>query len=135
MNHFTYLNKHINKLEIRSMCVGNYLFLCTFIQYTYNPKLKTVSNFVSFCSEPEITCGLSDIYALRGKQAELNVKMNTDSDGAWFKDGEQVNPMNSQASYILTICTFYNLEIYLTNSFRVHSKSKSKKSFSLHCQH
>lgn len=64
------------------------------------------SNFVLFCSEPEITCGISDIYALCGKQAELNVKMNTGRDGTWFKDGEQVNPMNEQASYKLTICAF-----------------------------
>ncbi|XP_070850094.1 immunoglobulin-like and fibronectin type III domain-containing protein 1 [Chaetodon trifascialis] len=42
-------------------------------------------------NEPEITCGLSDIYAFRGKPAELIVKMNIDSDGAWFKDGEQLN--------------------------------------------
>ncbi|XP_050930771.1 immunoglobulin-like and fibronectin type III domain-containing protein 1 [Lates calcarifer] len=41
--------------------------------------------------EPGITCGLSDIYALRGQPAELNVKMNMDCDGAWFKDGEQLN--------------------------------------------
>lgn len=46
----------------------------------------------SFCSEPEIASGLSDTYALRGKQAELSVKMNTDCDGVWFKDGEQVKP-------------------------------------------
>ncbi|XP_040890311.1 immunoglobulin-like and fibronectin type III domain-containing protein 1 [Toxotes jaculatrix] len=41
--------------------------------------------------KPGITCGLSDIYALRGKPAELTVKMNVDCDGTWFKDGEQVN--------------------------------------------
>ncbi|KAE8298274.1 Immunoglobulin-like and fibronectin type III domain-containing protein 1 [Larimichthys crocea] len=40
--------------------------------------------------EPGITCGLSDIYALRGKPAELTVKMSIDSDGAWFKDGEEL---------------------------------------------
>uniref|UniRef100_A0A3Q4GW24 Immunoglobulin-like and fibronectin type III domain-containing protein 1-like n=1 Tax=Neolamprologus brichardi TaxID=32507 RepID=A0A3Q4GW24_NEOBR len=40
---------------------------------------------------PEITSGLSDIYALRGKSAELQVKMNIDSDGTWFKDGKQLN--------------------------------------------
>ncbi|XP_006782920.1 immunoglobulin-like and fibronectin type III domain-containing protein 1 [Neolamprologus brichardi] len=42
-------------------------------------------------AEPEITSGLSDIYALRGKSAELQVKMNIDSDGTWFKDGKQLN--------------------------------------------
>lgn len=52
------------------------------------------SNFVLCCPEPEITSGLSDIYALRGKPNELEVKMNMDCDGAWFKDGEQVKPMN-----------------------------------------
>ncbi|XP_073323737.1 immunoglobulin-like and fibronectin type III domain-containing protein 1 [Pagrus major] len=41
--------------------------------------------------KPGITCGLSDIYALRGKPAELTVTMNIDSDGTWFKDGEQLN--------------------------------------------
>uniref|UniRef100_A0A8C4DU18 Immunoglobulin like and fibronectin type III domain containing 1, tandem duplicate 4 n=1 Tax=Dicentrarchus labrax TaxID=13489 RepID=A0A8C4DU18_DICLA len=41
--------------------------------------------------EPGITCGLSDIYALRGNPAELSVKMNMDRDGSWFKDGEQLN--------------------------------------------
>ncbi|XP_051269604.1 immunoglobulin-like and fibronectin type III domain-containing protein 1 isoform X3 [Dicentrarchus labrax] len=42
-------------------------------------------------TEPGITCGLSDIYALRGNPAELSVKMNMDRDGSWFKDGEQLN--------------------------------------------
>ncbi|XP_036957612.1 immunoglobulin-like and fibronectin type III domain-containing protein 1 isoform X2 [Acanthopagrus latus] len=42
-------------------------------------------------SEPEITGGLSDIYALRGSPAELSVTMNIDRDGGWFKDGEQLN--------------------------------------------
>ncbi|XP_023271938.1 immunoglobulin-like and fibronectin type III domain-containing protein 1 isoform X2 [Seriola lalandi dorsalis] len=42
-------------------------------------------------TEPGITCGLSDIYALREKPAELNVKMNMECDGSWFKDGEQLN--------------------------------------------
>lgn len=46
--------------------------------------------FISNDSDPEITCGLSDVYVLRGNQAELNVKMNVDCEGAWFKDGEQV---------------------------------------------
>uniref|UniRef100_UPI0037E9BFB1 immunoglobulin-like and fibronectin type III domain-containing protein 1 n=1 Tax=Semicossyphus pulcher TaxID=241346 RepID=UPI0037E9BFB1 len=41
--------------------------------------------------EPGITCGLSDIYCLRGKPAELIVKMNMDCDGTWYKDGEQLN--------------------------------------------
>ncbi|XP_069004883.1 immunoglobulin-like and fibronectin type III domain-containing protein 1 [Embiotoca jacksoni] len=41
--------------------------------------------------EPVITCGLSDIYPLHGTPAELSVKMNTDCDGTWFKDGEQLN--------------------------------------------
>ncbi|XP_071351211.1 immunoglobulin-like and fibronectin type III domain-containing protein 1 isoform X2 [Trachinotus anak] len=41
--------------------------------------------------EPGITCGLSDVYALREKPAELNVRMNMDCDGSWFKDGEQLN--------------------------------------------
>lgn len=53
------------------------------------------SNFVLWCPEPGITCGLSDIYALRGKPAELTVKMNMDCDGAWFKDGEPVKPINN----------------------------------------
>lgn len=48
------------------------------------------SNFVLFFSEPVITGGLSDIYALCGNPAELSVTMNIDSDGGWFKDGEQV---------------------------------------------
>uniref|UniRef100_A0A3Q3WI37 Uncharacterized protein n=1 Tax=Mola mola TaxID=94237 RepID=A0A3Q3WI37_MOLML len=60
---------------------------------------KVEMNFVSFCLEPEITCGLSDTYAHRGKQVELNVKMNTDSDGAWFKDGEQ---LHSGAGIVIT---------------------------------
>ncbi|XP_041836615.1 immunoglobulin-like and fibronectin type III domain-containing protein 1 isoform X2 [Melanotaenia boesemani] len=37
-----------------------------------------------------ISSGLSDIYALRGNPAELNVKMNMDCDGTWFKDEEQL---------------------------------------------
>ncbi|XP_034725244.1 immunoglobulin-like and fibronectin type III domain-containing protein 1 isoform X3 [Etheostoma cragini] len=42
-------------------------------------------------TDSEITCGLSDIYALRGNPAELAVKMSMDCDGTWFKDGEQLN--------------------------------------------
>lgn len=45
-----------------------------------------------FCSDPEMMCGLSDVYVHRGKQAELNVNMNVDYNGDWFKDGEQVTP-------------------------------------------
>ncbi|XP_037634083.1 immunoglobulin-like and fibronectin type III domain-containing protein 1 isoform X3 [Sebastes umbrosus] len=41
-------------------------------------------------SVPEITCGLSDIYALRGAPAELKVEISIDCDGTWFKDGEQL---------------------------------------------
>ncbi|KAM3877762.1 immunoglobulin-like and fibronectin type III domain-containing protein 1 [Diretmus argenteus] len=37
-----------------------------------------------------IISGLGDINALRGKPAELIVKMSTDCDGSWFKDGEQL---------------------------------------------
>ncbi|XP_035486161.2 immunoglobulin-like and fibronectin type III domain-containing protein 1 isoform X3 [Scophthalmus maximus] len=40
--------------------------------------------------EPFITGGLSNIYALCGKPAELTVKMNVECDGAWFKDGAQL---------------------------------------------
>uniref|UniRef100_A0A667WK85 Immunoglobulin like and fibronectin type III domain containing 1, tandem duplicate 4 n=1 Tax=Myripristis murdjan TaxID=586833 RepID=A0A667WK85_9TELE len=40
--------------------------------------------------DSEIISGLSDMYALRGKPAELIVKMNTDCDGTWFKDGEKL---------------------------------------------
>ncbi|XP_040014925.1 immunoglobulin-like and fibronectin type III domain-containing protein 1 [Xiphias gladius] len=42
-------------------------------------------------AEPGITCGLSDIYSLHGKPTELTVKMSMDCDGAWFKDGKQLN--------------------------------------------
>ncbi|XP_057702567.1 immunoglobulin-like and fibronectin type III domain-containing protein 1 [Corythoichthys intestinalis] len=42
-------------------------------------------------NEPVITCGLSDMYCLRGKSAELKVIMNMDCDGTWFKDGEPLN--------------------------------------------
>ncbi|XP_029287840.1 immunoglobulin-like and fibronectin type III domain-containing protein 1 [Cottoperca gobio] len=48
---------------------------------------------------PEITCGLSDVYAFRGKPADLTVKMNIDCDGTWFKDGDQ---MNSGAGVTIT---------------------------------
>ncbi|KAM3621641.1 uncharacterized protein V6R79_013960 [Siganus canaliculatus] len=40
--------------------------------------------------DPGITSGLSDIHAFRGKPAELTVMMNMETDGAWFKDGEQL---------------------------------------------
>lgn len=49
-----------------------------------------------FGVEAEITCGLSDTYVHLGKPAELNVMMNKDCGGAWFKDGEQVK------SHVLT---------------------------------
>ncbi|XP_056885621.1 immunoglobulin-like and fibronectin type III domain-containing protein 1 [Takifugu flavidus] len=42
------------------------------------------------CSNPEITSGLPDVYALCGNKAELSVKLNVDCEGAWFKDGEQL---------------------------------------------
>ncbi|XP_035858476.1 immunoglobulin-like and fibronectin type III domain-containing protein 1 isoform X1 [Sander lucioperca] len=48
------------------------------------PTVEVVS------TEPEITCGLSDVYALRGNPAELAVKMSMECDGTWFKDGEQL---------------------------------------------
>ncbi|KAM6928056.1 immunoglobulin-like and fibronectin type III domain-containing protein 1 [Xenentodon cancila] len=41
--------------------------------------------------EHGIEKGLSDVYLVRGKPAELKVKMNKDCDGTWFKDGEQLN--------------------------------------------
>lgn len=43
--------------------------------------------------EPGIKRGLSDIYVVRGKPAELNVQMNMDCNGTWFKDGEQVKAL------------------------------------------
>ncbi|KAM9361326.1 immunoglobulin-like and fibronectin type III domain-containing protein 1 [Symphorus nematophorus] len=49
--------------------------------------------------KPGITSGLSDIYAFRGKTAELTVTMNIDCDGAWFKDGE---PLNSGGGVTIT---------------------------------
>ncbi|XP_032369259.1 immunoglobulin-like and fibronectin type III domain-containing protein 1 isoform X3 [Etheostoma spectabile] len=49
------------------------------------PAVEVVS------TDPEITCGLSDVYALHGNPAELVVKMSMDCDGTWFKDGEQLN--------------------------------------------
>ncbi|XP_008277912.1 immunoglobulin-like and fibronectin type III domain-containing protein 1 isoform X2 [Stegastes partitus] len=45
-------------------------------------------------TNPVITGGLSDIYALRGKPAELTVTMNIDCEGTWYKDGEQLNSGN-----------------------------------------
>ncbi|XP_077429532.1 immunoglobulin-like and fibronectin type III domain-containing protein 1 [Vanacampus margaritifer] len=59
-------------------------------------------------SEPVITCGLSDIYCLRGKSAELKVMMNMDCDGTWFKDGEPksagdgINISKDSTSHVLT---------------------------------
>ncbi|XP_077385040.1 immunoglobulin-like and fibronectin type III domain-containing protein 1 [Festucalex cinctus] len=59
-------------------------------------------------SEPLITCGLSDIYCLRGKSAELKVMMNMDCDGTWFKDGEPIstgdgiNMSKYSTSHVLT---------------------------------
>ncbi|XP_034563149.1 immunoglobulin-like and fibronectin type III domain-containing protein 1 [Notolabrus celidotus] len=50
-------------------------------------------------TDPEITCGLSDIYCLHGKPAELSVMMNMDCEGAWFKDGE---PLNSGCGVTIT---------------------------------
>uniref|UniRef100_A0A8C5HQK6 Immunoglobulin-like and fibronectin type III domain-containing protein 1 n=1 Tax=Gouania willdenowi TaxID=441366 RepID=A0A8C5HQK6_GOUWI len=47
-------------------------------------------NFYIF-TEPIITCGLVDIFALRGNPAELCVKMNIESDGHWSKGEEQLN--------------------------------------------
>uniref|UniRef100_A0A665TKV8 Immunoglobulin like and fibronectin type III domain containing 1, tandem duplicate 4 n=1 Tax=Echeneis naucrates TaxID=173247 RepID=A0A665TKV8_ECHNA len=41
--------------------------------------------------KPGITSGLSDVYARRENPAELNVRMNVDREGSWFKDGEQLN--------------------------------------------
>uniref|UniRef100_A0A3P8UAD3 Immunoglobulin like and fibronectin type III domain containing 1, tandem duplicate 4 n=1 Tax=Amphiprion percula TaxID=161767 RepID=A0A3P8UAD3_AMPPE len=70
--------------------------------------------------EPVITCGLSDIYALRGKPAELTVMMNVDCDGTWFKDGEQLSSgsgltiAKDGTSHKLAIdsCSDYNSGVY-----------------------
>uniref|UniRef100_A0A3Q1BT14 Immunoglobulin like and fibronectin type III domain containing 1, tandem duplicate 4 n=1 Tax=Amphiprion ocellaris TaxID=80972 RepID=A0A3Q1BT14_AMPOC len=69
---------------------------------------------------PVITCGLSDIYALRGKPAELTVMMNVDCDGTWFKDGEQLSSgsgvtiAKDGTSHKLAIdsCSDYNSGVY-----------------------
>lgn len=53
-----------------------------------NNNFSNISNG----TDTEITHGLSDLYVRCGNQAELNVKMNVDCEGAWFKDGEQVMP-------------------------------------------
>ncbi|XP_047440238.1 immunoglobulin-like and fibronectin type III domain-containing protein 1 isoform X2 [Mugil cephalus] len=74
----------------------------------------------TFADEPKITCGLSDIYALRGNPAELSVNMNVDCEGTWFKDGEQLNSgagvsiTKSGSCHKLTIprCTDDNTGIY-----------------------
>ncbi|KAM4588650.1 immunoglobulin-like and fibronectin type III domain-containing protein 1 [Odontesthes bonariensis] len=64
---------------------------------TKAPEPKKVAEPAAVALDPPvvestgITTGLSDIYALRGNPANLNVKMNTDCDGTWFKDGEQLN--------------------------------------------
>nr|XP_057911821.1 immunoglobulin-like and fibronectin type III domain-containing protein 1 [Doryrhamphus excisus] len=42
-------------------------------------------------NEPVVTCGLTDIYFLRGKPAELKVTMNMDCEGIWYKDGEPLS--------------------------------------------
>ncbi|XP_029989165.1 immunoglobulin-like and fibronectin type III domain-containing protein 1 isoform X1 [Sphaeramia orbicularis] len=55
-------------------------------------KEDSVATPVDTGGEPVITCGLSDIYALRGKPAELIVTLNIDCDGVWFKDGEPLSP-------------------------------------------
>lgn len=51
-----------------------------------------------FCVEARITSGLSDTYVHLGKPAELNVKVNKDCDGAWFKDGEEVKSHSQNCS-------------------------------------
>ncbi|KAL7891625.1 hypothetical protein AOLI_G00011010 [Acnodon oligacanthus] len=38
-----------------------------------------------------LTDGLSDVYAARGKPAELACKLNSNVDGVWFKDGEKLS--------------------------------------------
>ncbi|XP_068449671.1 immunoglobulin-like and fibronectin type III domain-containing protein 1 [Clinocottus analis] len=59
--------------------------------------------------EPGITCGLSDVYVLRGNPAKLTVKMNIDCDGSWHRDGEPldsgagVNITKDGTSHLLTI--------------------------------
>lgn len=52
--------------------------------------VKCCINLFPCCPEPGITCGLSDIYTLCGKPAELTVQMNMDCEGTWFKDGVKV---------------------------------------------
>ncbi|KAL7833030.1 hypothetical protein SRHO_G00300480 [Serrasalmus rhombeus] len=42
-------------------------------------------------SQMHLTSGLSDVYAARGKPAELACKLNSNVDGVWFKDGEQLS--------------------------------------------
>ncbi|XP_017553307.1 immunoglobulin-like and fibronectin type III domain-containing protein 1 [Pygocentrus nattereri] len=42
-------------------------------------------------SQMHLTSGLSDVYAARGKPAELACKLNSNVDGVWFKDGEKLS--------------------------------------------
>lgn len=53
-----------------------------------------------------MTCGLSDVYVLRGNPAEFTVKMNIDCDGSWFRDGEQVRPLNHHNYNMSTLFLF-----------------------------
>ncbi|KAM9760031.1 immunoglobulin-like and fibronectin type III domain-containing protein 1 isoform 2-T2 [Menidia menidia] len=83
-------------------------------------------------AELGITKGLSDIYALRGKPAELNVKMNTECDGAWSKDGEQLNTgaginiAKAGTSHKLTIqsCRDENSGLYQFTSGELKTQGK-----------
>lgn len=56
-------------------------------RFHFNGK---ITYYILNCSDPEITSGLPDVYALCGYKAELSVTLNVDCEGAWFKDGEQV---------------------------------------------
>lgn len=85
----------------KSMCVG----------YSFPHKYATREVTLCYLG-PGITCGLSDIYALRGKPVELTVKMNTDCEGTWFKDGEAVRRMNYCIFIYISFYTFLRMAIF-----------------------
>ncbi|XP_061688319.1 immunoglobulin-like and fibronectin type III domain-containing protein 1 [Syngnathoides biaculeatus] len=84
------------------------------------PEMKPEPEPPAVTKEPAIICGLSDMYCLRGKPAELKVTMNMDCDGAWFKDGQPLSAgagisiSKDSTSHVLTFknCQDDNSGIY-----------------------
>ncbi|XP_010866615.2 immunoglobulin-like and fibronectin type III domain-containing protein 1 isoform X2 [Esox lucius] len=61
---------------------------------TLSEDAESCTEFMRHKKKNNINSGLSDIFATRGKQAELVCNISHEVDGAWFKDGKKLFSMD-----------------------------------------